>query len=59
VARPTSHVRVEDSVIITCAASDALAGRGPCPATAYTPAECADEARGIAGEGGAAGGVPA
>jgi len=45
-------VTLDDPVILTCAISGALASREQCPAIPYTPAEYADEARRIAGEGG-------
>jgi 3-keto-5-aminohexanoate cleavage enzyme len=43
---------VEDPVVITCAISGAIANRDQCPASPYTPAEYAAEARRIVDEGG-------
>jgi 3-keto-5-aminohexanoate cleavage enzyme len=44
--------RFEDSVIISCSISGAVANRDQCPAIPYTPEEYAAEARRIVDEGG-------
>jgi uncharacterized protein (DUF849 family) len=43
---------LEDSVIICCAISGAIANREQCPAIPYTPEEYAAESRRIVDEGG-------
>src|SRR5438034_4590372 len=44
--------RFEDPVVISCSISGAVANRGQCPASPYTPEEYAAEARRIVDEGG-------
>ena len=43
---------LDDSVIITCSISGAIANREQCPAIPYTPEEYAAEARRVVDEGG-------